>query len=71
MAAKEPKQLEDFERKTRVDLVFWCTDERYIGDLITMMKDFAFNSENVTHGAYGFSFEVPDEEKLLKKLRAQ
>jgi hypothetical protein len=69
MTAAAPKKLEPFERKIRVDLTFWCTDERYIDDLMRMLKDASFNSENVTHGAYGFSLEIPEEEKLLKKLR--
>jgi hypothetical protein len=61
--------MKDFERKIRIDLVFWCTDERYIDDLQKMLEHVNFNSENATHGGYGYSFVVPEQDKMLKKLR--
>jgi len=70
MSDKEKPQLQPFERQIPINLVFWCTNERYIDDLQQMLKDASFNSENAAHGAYGFSFEVPKEKKMLKKLRA-
>lgn len=57
------------DRKVRLEVTFWCTDERHIDDLLGMLKEACFNGDNGRYGGYGYSFKVPAQETLLKKLR--
>lgn len=61
--------MNTINRKIRLDVTFWCTDERHIDDLMKLLQDANYAGDNGRYGGYGYSFDAPSEETLIRKLR--
>lgn len=63
--------MDNINRKLKLDGIFWCTDGRHVDDLLKMLEEASFNGDNGRYGGYGFSFEVPSEKKIVRKLQEE